>query len=95
MNNPCAAVFEKLKKAVQDYFNEGGQCPKKIRLTFTGAFRKILRERLTTEELEHVELESQADDDVAQAVEDVKTLTSARCVLCLISICLNNIILPY
>ena len=54
LNIPCAAVFDKLKKAVQDYFNEGGQCPKKIGLTFTGAFRKILRERLTTEELEHV-----------------------------------------
>ena len=44
LNNPCAAVFEKLKKAVQDYFNEGGQCPKKIGLTFTGASRdKITR----------------------------------------------------
>ena len=91
MNNPCAAVFEKLKKAVQDYFNEGGQCSKKIGLTFTGAFRKILRERLTTEELEHVELECQADDDVAQAVEDVKTLTSARCVLLLAVVYLMEI----
>ena len=36
---------------------------------------------------------TQADDDVAQAVEDVETLTSARCLLCLISICLNNITL--
>ena len=38
-NNPCAAVFDKLKKAVQDYFNEGDQCPKKIELKFTGASR--------------------------------------------------------
>ena len=44
VNNPCAAVFDKLKKAVQDYFNEGGQCPKKIGLTFTSASRdKITR----------------------------------------------------
>ena len=42
--DPCAAIVEELKKAVQDYFNEGGQCPKKIELTFTGASRdKITR----------------------------------------------------
>ena len=34
-NNPCEATVEKLTKAVQDYFNEVGQCPKKTGFTFT------------------------------------------------------------
>ena len=38
-NDPCAAMLEKLKEAVQKYFNEGGQCPKMIGLRFTGESR--------------------------------------------------------